>query len=377
MGDDILKEDNMKKNHIKKSICLAMVMILAFSTLVGCGSKDTPAAPSTSQPAAASSGAQTVDYGPELHLQMGSTGATDDISTKAAQYFCDLVKERSGGVITIDLFPASQLGAQLDQMEMLSQGSIDLFLEANLMGSFGINTGAMSVLFCTRNRDELAAVLNSDLYANWSNKFTEETNIKIVANNWFRNGTAIASKNKIETLEDCTGVKLRVPPVASTTAMFNSLGFNATPVAYSETLISLQQSVIDAVWCTEDAIWTMGFYEPANYVLELNAGADDMYVYMNNDLYESKLTDAQRELIIQAANDAGDYYSGLTYETLENNKANWESKGVQTITLSEEEAEKWAEVTFAHAYQQEADGVWDAGLFDQVLAIVEASRAGK
>ena len=61
MGDDILKEDNMKKNHIKKSICLAMVMILAFSTLVGCGSKDTPAAPSTSQPAAASSGAQTVE----------------------------------------------------------------------------------------------------------------------------------------------------------------------------------------------------------------------------------------------------------------------------------------------------------------------------
>nr|WP_325195661.1 TRAP transporter substrate-binding protein [uncultured Oscillibacter sp.] len=371
----------MKKNSIKRFICYVMVMILAFSTLAGCGSKtttttNTPATNSESTDSS-SSGSETVDYGPELHLQMGSTGATDDISTKAAQYFCDLVKERSGGVITIDLFPASQLGAQLDQMEMLSQGSIDLFLEANLMGSFGINTGAMSVLFCTRSRDELAAVQNSDLWNSWSEQFTNETNIKILTNNWFRNGTAIASKNKIETLEDCAGVKLRVPPVASTTAMFNSLGFNATPVAYSETLISLQQNVIDAVWCTEDAIWTMGFYEPANYVLELNAGADAMYVYMNNDLYTSKLTDAQRDLIVQAAKDAGDYYSGLTYETLETNKANWEAHGVETITLSAEEAEKWAEITYAHAYQQEADGVWDAGLFDQVLAVVEAARSGK
>lgn len=375
----------MKKNNMKHFICCVMAMILVISTLTGCGSKPAATPDSGSKaPASDSSSndaqpndAETVDYGPSLHLQMGSTGATDDISTQAAQHFCDLVKERSGGVITIDLFPASQLGAQLDQMEMLSQGSIDLFLEANMMGSFGINTGAMSVLFCTRSRDELAAVQNSDLWTSWSDKFTQETNIKIITNNWFRNGTAIASKNKIETLADCTGVKLRVPPVASTTAMFNSLGFNATPVAYSETLISLQQNVIDAVWCTEDAIWTMGFYEPANYVLELNAGADAMYVYMNNDLYTSKLTDAQRDLIVQAAKDAGDYYSDLTYETLEKNKANWESHGVQTITLSEEEAEKWAEITYAHAYQQEAEGIWDAGLFDQVLAVVEASHAGK
>lgn len=375
----------MKRNNIRRLICCVMVMMLALSTLAGCGSNSSstpPATPNTTDTpdaneSSSSDGAGTVDYGPELHLQMGSTGATDDISTQAAQHFCELVNERSGGVITIDLFPASQLGAQLDQMEMLSQGSIDLFLEANLMGSFGINTGAMSVLFCTRDRDELAAVQNSDLWNTWSDKFTNETNIKIITNNWFRNGTAIASKNKIETLTDCSGVKLRVPPVASTTAMFNSLGFNATPVAYSETLISLQQNVIDAVWCTEDAIWTMGFYEPANYVLELNAGADAMYVYMNNDLYSSKLTDAQRDLIVQAAKDAGDFYSDLTYETLENNKANWEAKGVETITLSEEEAEKWAEITYAHAYQQEKEGVWDAGLFDQVLEIVEASHSGK
>lgn len=317
------------------------------------------------------------NYAPSRKLRMGTSGAPEDISTKSAQWFCNQVAERSGGAITIDLFPNSQLGASVDQMEMLGQGSLDLFLEANLMGSFGINTGAMSILFCTRNREELAAVMNSELYAQWEEKFTKSTNVKILANNWFRNGTAIASKNKIDTLESCKGVKLRVPPVASTTAMFNSLGFNATPVAYNETLISMQQGVIDAVWCTEDAIWTMGFYEPANYVLELNAGADSMYVYMNNDLYETGLTEAQRALIAQAAKDAGDYYSELSYDALAANKANWEAAGVQTITLSEEEAARWAEITFAHGYSQEKDGVWDTGMFDQVLAIVEEVRAGK
>jgi TRAP-type C4-dicarboxylate transport system substrate-binding protein len=120
----------------------------------------------------------------------------------------------------------------------------------------------------------------------------------------------------------------------------------------------------------------MGFYEPANYVLELNAGADSMYVYMNNDLYETGLTDAQRELIVQCAKDAGDYYSELTYDALATNRANWEAAGVETITLSPEEAERWAEITFAYAYKQEEEGVWEAGLFDKCREIVEATRAG-
>ena len=393
----------MKTKRMMSVISLILSMILISSALIGCGSGSSSSAASSTAPAAeaesaakeeeapaeeaasASSeaapaeeaeAAADVDYGPELKLRFGTSGAPEDISTQAAQYMCDLVAERSGGAITIDLFPNSQLGASVDQMEMLGQGSLDLFLEANLMGSFGINTGAMSPLFLTRSRDELAALMDSDVYAAWADEFTKSTNVKILTNNWFRNGTAIASKNKIEKLEDCSGVKLRVPPVASTTEMFNSLGFNATPVAYNETLISLQQGVIDAVWCTEDAIWTMGFYEPANYVLELNAGADSMYVYMNNDLYETGLTDAQRELIVQCAKDAGDYYSELTYDALATNRANWEAAGVETITLSPEEAERWAEITFAYAYKQEEEGVWEAGLFDKCREIVEATRAG-
>ena len=115
----------------------------------------------------------------------------------------------------------------------------------------------------------------------------------IIANNWYRNSTAIASKEKIETLEDINKMKLRVPPVQNTIAMFDALGFNATPVAYNETLISLQQGVIDGVWCTADAVWTMGFYEPTNYVFELLAFYDALYVYANNNLYENRLTDAR------------------------------------------------------------------------------------
>lgn len=311
-----------------------------------------------------------VDYGPAVTLTMGTTGAVDDISTKAAQYFCDIVKERSNGVITIDLFPASQLGAALDQMEMLSGGSIDLFLEANYMANFGIkDIKAASVMFVTRSREDYQRLTESDYFKEQTEAFKDSTGIRVLVSNWFRNCTAIASKGKIETLEDCAGVKLRVPPVTSTIDMFNAFGFNATPVAYNETLISLQQGVIDGVWCTEDAIWTMGFYEPTNFVFELLAFYDSLYVYINDNLYTNMLTDAQRELIYTCASDAGDYYAASAASALDANRANWEAAGVETVTITPEEQARWAEIALQFGYSMEAAGEWSEGTLDRVLAI--------
>ena len=119
---------------------------------------------------------EAVDYGPSVTLTMGTTGAVDDISTKAAQYFCDIVKERSGGQMTISLFPASRLGAALDQMEMLSGGSIDLFLEANYMPNFGVNDSkATSVMFVTRSQEDFINLSESDLMQELMDQFLEKT----------------------------------------------------------------------------------------------------------------------------------------------------------------------------------------------------------
>ncbi|MBQ9512817.1 MAG: TRAP transporter substrate-binding protein, partial [Lachnospiraceae bacterium] len=327
----------MKKVQARKRLMSLAVMVSMLAlVLSGCsggnsGTSTSTAAASTSVAEASTATADTsaaedtagaaetetepaagADYGPAIELTMGSTGAVEDISTKSAQYFTEIVEEKSGGAIKITLYPASQLGAATDQMEMLATGAMDLFLEANFMASYGVNNiKASSTMFCTRSKEDYRRIAESDYFWNCAEEFRQNTGMRILCNNWFRNSTAVASKNKIESLDDCQGVKLRVPPVNSTVDMFNALGFNATPVAYNETLISMQQGVVDAVWCTEDAIWTMGFYEPANYVYELNASYDSMFVYANDDWFSNSLTDAQRELIQQCAVEAGEYYTSL------------------------------------------------------------------
>lgn len=360
----------------RKVVAIVLAAICCITACVGCASKSPTtgsalATPAENQKPAASntvSTGESVDYGPAVSLSFGTTGAAEDISTKAATYFCDMVKEKSGGNITIELFPNCQLGNSTAQMEMTAAGSIDLFMDGNLMGSNGVTDAqALSPILSSTSKEAFKNTTESGLYAEFEQQFLDLTGVRVIAHNWYRNPTAIISKNKIDSLESAAGVKIRVPNVKTTTMVFEGLGFSATPVAYNESLLSMQQGVIDAIWCTEDAIYSMGFYEVGNYVLEMNLAADALLVYANNARLEG-LTEAQRNLIIQCAQEAGVYYSGLADEILAENRAKWEAAGVETITLSDTEMARWVEVLQEIGHKIEDEGTWSKGTYDKVLA---------
>ena len=349
------------------------------SQTAGNQAADTQAAQAADDAASGAGGEQSadgaVDYG-SLELTMGSTGAADDISTQAMTYMKDYIEEKSGGAIIVNTFPSSQLGQAADQLEMTGQGSIDLFLEANYMTSNGVDEAKVgSLVFTITSKDEYRRLNESEPTKQWQDKFCELNNIKIIASNWYRNGTALVSNREIHSVEDMQGLKVRIPQVDITLDCFQTVGMNPTPIAYNESLLSLQQGIVEAIWCTEDAAYTMGFYEVAQYLIELNSYFDAMYVYMNNDLYNS-LTDAQRDLIVEAAHEAGVYYSGLAEDALAESVAKMKEAGVEVITLPEEEALKLRDQMRGIADRYEAEGVWPAGTYDEVLSIISEEGEG-
>ena len=364
-----------KKN---RSLLLAMIMLVSSSLLYGCGGNKETEAPAKAPKAESAvetdaktdeTGSSGVDYG-SLELTMGSTGAADDISTQAMTYMKEDIEEKSGGAIVVNTFPSSQLGAAVDQLEMTGQGSIDLFLEANFMTNNGVTEAKVgSLTFTCTSKEDYRKINESELCEGWKDKFCELNNIKVIANNWYRNGTALVSNREIHTVEDMKGLKVRVPQVDITMESFSEVGMNPTPIAYNESLLALQQGIVEAIWCTEDAAYTMGFYEVAQYLIELNSYFDSMYVYMNNDLYNS-ITDVQRDLIVEAALEAGKYYSELADEALVTNVAKMKESGIEVISLPPEEVAKLQAPMEAMADKYEAAGEWPVGTYDEILEIL-------
>ena len=63
-----------------------------------------------------------------IHLVMAVNGTDTQIDSRVARYFAELVADRSGGSVTVDVFPNDQLagGNATKGIEMIAMGSVDL-----------------------------------------------------------------------------------------------------------------------------------------------------------------------------------------------------------------------------------------------------------
>jgi TRAP-type C4-dicarboxylate transport system substrate-binding protein len=277
-------------------------------------------------------------------------------------------------MITINLYPASQLGPSLEQMEMVSDGSIDLFIEGNLIQNFGMDEmQAAGNFFSVKTPEEYEALVGSPLYLKWYDEFREKNNIRVISWNWYRNWASIISRMPIRNLAELRGKKIRVPPSETTIRNFTALGCAPTPVAYNETMLALQTGTVDGAWLTQDAMYSMGFYEVAKHVWEWLSLRDNLYVYINEDRYQS-LTENQRKLIVDASHESGDFYTAAAVEIMETNKRLMQDAGGTFYPISDEEWNECSARIEKVQDETEASGKWARGLNQQIRDIILAAR---
>ncbi|MDD3656203.1 MAG: TRAP transporter substrate-binding protein [Atribacterota bacterium] len=303
---------------------------------------------------------------PKVTLSWGNTAAAEDLSTKGMERVAELIKERSGGSLIINTFPASQLGTAVTQMEMVIAGSIDIFTEgSNYMADFGVpDRNIASMYFQIPSMEHALKFINSDLYKSWEDVFLANTGLRTLASNWMRPPVVIASNVPLNTYEDFQGLKIRALPSKFTLAALESIGTNPTAVAYNEVYLALQQGIIDATIATRDAVYKMNFYQVSKYLLMYELGYVNFSVWMNENKFQS-LTQAQQEILSKTCKEVGDWYAETVREELDSYVDEMVKHGIELINLPEEEIPKFRAATTKLIEQYEEDGTFSAGLSEK------------
>ena len=183
-----------------------------------------------------------------------------------AERAADTFEERTDGRYVIEVFPASSLGKQTDLAEGLSLGAVDIIYDGQFFA--GRRYGPMAIgsaPFMFRDYDHWQAYRDSDLFADLSIGYTNETGDD-VAGLVYYGERHVTSNIEIKTPADMEGMKIRVPN-ASLYKMFpEAVGANATPMAFSEVYLALQQGVVDAQENPLPTIQFKKFHEVQDYI---------------------------------------------------------------------------------------------------------------
>ena len=160
----------------------------------------------------------------------------------------DEIKKRTNGKYEVQVFPASTLGKEADINQGLTLGSVDIILSG---ASFAGNTYrplAVSYFpFIFRDAEHLLKYAQSDVFKELAKGYDDKSGNHITALNYYgaRHGTSSAAK-PVTKPEDMKGLKIRVPDAPAYLAFPKALGANATPIAFAEVYLALQNGTVDA-----------------------------------------------------------------------------------------------------------------------------------
>ncbi len=199
----------------------------------------------------------------ETQLRLAVPDPATSSVGQAASRFAELVTEKTGGEVTFQVFPDGILYGK-DQnaaINQLGSGALDgLILASSVYASFEPAMNAISLPYLFSDYDQLQAYLSG---APGDTLLASLDRLDIHGLGFFlrtfRNVTA--RDTVITTAEDFNGLTLRTPNNPLFVSLFDALGANPTPMAFSEVYSALQLRAIDGQENPVEVPWNNRFYE--------------------------------------------------------------------------------------------------------------------
>jgi len=185
---------------------------------------------------------------------------------KTVENFASRMKERTGGQVTIDIRPASQLFNLRTSAEALQLGTLDMcWSDLGTLANWQPQLGFISLPFLFNDFDHVKRVMYGPVGEQVSKVALDTLGVEILSlgASGFR---VFLSKKPIQKADDVRGIKLRVPEIPTWVEMAKAMGANPTPIPAGEMYTALQTGVIDAIEVPADYIYTAKIYEVAGFV---------------------------------------------------------------------------------------------------------------
>jgi tripartite ATP-independent transporter DctP family solute receptor len=163
----------------------------------------------------------------------------------------------------------------------------------------------------------------------------------LVVLGYWDNGIRHMSNNKRPLLkpEDLKGLKMRTPPDSVTVDIMQSVGAEAQQIKWSELYVALQQGVVDGQENPLVNVQAGKLYEVQKYI-SLTGHKYEMTPFLIGKRAWDKLSDADKKIVQEAANEATALQRKLAQEADDKMFVELKAKGVQIDKVDQAPFEK-------------------------------------
>jgi tripartite ATP-independent transporter DctP family solute receptor len=232
----------------------------------------------------------------------------------------------------IQVFHSGQLGQTRDLYLGMQMGNVEMAkMPVSFSGEWIPEGYVFDLPYLFNNRDEMWRTFRSDVGKKFFYEIYPKQNL--VGMMWADDGgRSIYTVNKpVRKPEDLKGLKIRVMPSAIHIQSINEMGGIATPTAWGEVYLALQQKVLDGAENSPVLFWTSKHWEVCKAYSQTEQFWLPTPLLASKKWWDSIPKDVQAQ-INEAAREAEKHFIEI-YTADENKAIGWvKEKGVQVIT---------------------------------------------
>ena len=320
----------MKKSLV---VILSILMILMLLLTAACGSgQSKPAAP------AKDTAEKTIE------LKLGHTLNDAHILNLSSVKFAELVKAKSNGRIKITIFGSGQLGNDIELIESVMGGEVDLCVSGvPFYSAFTPVLDAYLLPFLIDNYDIERKVFNAPIHQEMLDTLKK---LNIVGLSLFEGGLVHIgnTQREIKKPADMKGLKLRTGTSSLAVDSLKAQGSAPVPMVLPEVYSGLQTNVIDGVQTNLVTIYGQKFHEVIKYLTIHGQYSFPAVLAMSGKAF-SQLSEADQKIFLEAAKEASDFSLAEIERLDKESYQAIEKAGVKIYSLTNEEKQVFIDVT--------------------------------
>jgi tripartite ATP-independent transporter DctP family solute receptor len=297
-------------------------------------------------------------------LKFAHVYETSEPYHKWAVWAAGELPKRTGNRYTMDVFPASTLGNETQINQALSLGTVDIIYTGQ---AFAARTypplaiGGAPYMF--RDFDHWKKYSESKVLADLMDAYYKKGGNRPIAAFYYGVRHTTANKAIIKP-EDMKGLKLRVPDAPLYVMYPKVVGAQATPIAFAEVYLALQNKTVDAQENPLPTIEAKKFYEVQSHI-NLTGHITEMLLAIVGGHVWNKMSDADKKVFEEVFRTAAERSNSDIIRSEQALATDFTTKYHKIVIKSDRAAFQKVFLKFHNG----PDATWDKTLYDKVQAL--------
>lgn len=300
-------------------------------------------------------------------ITLAHHSAVDSLNSLLAEEFKTCVEGSKAVEMTVDHYPAGQIGTAREVIEQINLGAIAMTItDTAYMSNVQPELTVWQLPFLFTDWSHAERAMDGEAGDITKELIQQGQGIKVLAfmHNGFRDFMTI--DKPVKEMGDFKGMKFRSPPIPIWVTMFKTLDAVPVSVPWSEVYTAMQSGLVEGMESTPEGFLSSKTYEVAEYITRSGHMYNLMMMVIGDKSYAA-LSDAEKEVVETCAKSFRTDGAPRQIELNENGYKELEEKGLTILEIDK------APLTEA------LSGAWpeilkDVDNTDPLIKAIEASR---